>query len=355
MVKKGAVDANRVFLLSILGAQFLPFIPVLLGMTDIMALQFIVEVFLVLPAAIYLFMQKKSLKESIGLSRIKGKQLLLLIPTALCVDKIAELFNLLSQLFVKNEVSVYMTDLIIKYPFLVAFFVISVEPALCEEIVYRGVVYQGYRRGKILIAAFVSAFLFGMMHMNLNQFMYAFVIGILFALINEAVGSILPSMLIHMYINGKSVVLIYALIRFIKELRSRFEAAQLAGDTKMMELITELSQGVPFQSDNWMEEYMNSSDVSVASMLPGTFFWSIVAGIALFFLIRLLAKDAGRLQHMRAIFHSGKERYDSEYGEKTVLAAVEEQKSTKSSLFYFVTPCLIVGLGVCVVMMFLDF
>lgn len=359
MKKKGAVNANRVFLLSILGAQFLTLIPVLLGVQDIMMLQFLTEVFLVLPAAVYLILQKKSLKESIGVSAITIKQLLLLIPAALCVDKIAELFNLLSQLFTENEVSVYMADLITKYPFFVAFFVISMEPAICEEVVYRGVVYQGYRRGKILVAALVSAFLFGIMHMNLNQFVYAFMIGILFALINEAVGSIIPSMLIHMYINGKSVVLIYVLIQFINGLRGRFEAAELAGDTKTMDLIKELSQGIPFQSENWMEEYMMESDVSVTSLLPRTFFWSVVAAVALFFIIRTLAKDAGRLQHMKSIFRIGK--MEDTAPNQTEIVALEDGSGTaekpekKDSAFYFVTPCLVIGVLLCFVMMFLNF
>ena len=355
MKKRGAVFANRVFLLSILCAQFLIYGFVILGVSDIMALQFITEVLLVLPGVVFLLMQRKSIRESIGVRKISVKQLLLLIPIAICIDKIAELFNLLSQLFTQNEVGGYMADLVVKYPFLIAFFVIAVEPAVCEELVYRGVVYQGYRRGRILTAALVSALLFGLMHMNLNQFVYAFVIGVLFALVNEAVGSIVPSVLIHVYINGRSVVLLYVVINFLKELHNKYIAAELAGDTKTMELLKELSEGLPIQSENWLEEYLNSGTGEVVTMLPYTIVTSVIAVIVLFFLIRALARISGREEHLKAIFRqkqTAPAASETVSGDENPVAGGVQAEEQVSG-FYFVTPSLVIGVLICVVMMFL--
>ena len=55
-------------------------------------------------------------------------------------------------------------------------------------------------------AAFFTALMFGLLHMNINQMSYAIVMGILFFSLNEVTGSILSSMLVHFIINGISVV-----------------------------------------------------------------------------------------------------------------------------------------------------
>ena len=53
--------------------------------------------------------------------------------------------------------------------------------------------------------------MFGLMHMNLNQFVYAFVIGIAFGVLCEVTGSILPGFFAHLLINGSSTVSMYFL------------------------------------------------------------------------------------------------------------------------------------------------
>lgn len=89
---------------------------------------------------------------------------------------------------------------------------IAVIPALSEEIVYRGVILSGYREEDTSfkkIAA--SAFLFAALHMNFNQMSYAFVLGMLMAVLVELTGSILPSIWMHFCINGSSVFSVWQL------------------------------------------------------------------------------------------------------------------------------------------------
>lgn len=394
MKRRQAVMANRVFLLSVLCMElFTVAIALRLRATGSVnefwrfMLQFLSELFLVLPAAVYLILQKKSLKESVGLCKISWKQFLLLIPVAVCVDKIAEFFNLFSQLFTTNEIGGYVMEMVVEYPLFLVFFVIAVEPAICEELVYRGVVYQGYRRGRILVAAVVSAFLFGIMHMNLNQFVYAFAIGFIFAIVNEALGSILPSMLIHVYINGKSIVLVYAVIRYVNEIRRRYLAAELAGDLSLMENLKEKAPGIPIESADWLGEYLDQS-ADVKALLPEAAFWMVVSIVALFFLIRLLARSAGRERHLMEIFtfggrkqalgresvlengimtgdaegtatflgEDGTERVSGqgETARLTQADALDGSSEKKESPLYFITPSLIVGLLVCIGIMILQ-
>ena len=51
--------------------------------------------------------------------------------------------------------------------------------------------------------------MFALAHGNLNQFLYAFAIGLFFAYLVEASGSVYASMLAHMCLNTATVVLVY--------------------------------------------------------------------------------------------------------------------------------------------------
>ena len=86
---------------------------------------------------------------------------------------------------------------LIAYPFVVQLLIIAVLPACVEEFVFRGLIYHSYRKNGILGAAVLSGLVFGLMHLNINQLSYAAVMGIIFALLVEATGSMYSSMLAH--------------------------------------------------------------------------------------------------------------------------------------------------------------
>lgn len=87
----------------------------------------------------------------------------------------------------------------------------AVLPACVEEFMFRGVLFQTYRKSKMLPAIFLSSFMFGCMHMNLNQFIYAFALGVYLAFLVEATGSVFSSMLAHFTLNATSTVMSYFL------------------------------------------------------------------------------------------------------------------------------------------------
>ena len=121
------------------------------------------------------------------------------------------LINVISMLFVDNTV-VEMMEVILNIPFFLMLFLIAVVPATVEELVFRGIAYGGYRKsGTKFMAVMLSAFMFGVMHMNLNQAMYAFVIGVFLALLFEATNSIWSTMLFHFIYNAQSCCLMFFL------------------------------------------------------------------------------------------------------------------------------------------------
>lgn len=340
MKRKYALDANMVFLFSILASQLLIWAVAMLGVQDTMVLQILIEFFLVVPGIIYLIGQKRSIKESLGINPLTWKQWLLMIPLAICMVNVTEFINMVSQLFATNEVSGHMMDLILTYPFPVVFFSIAIMPMICEEIIFRGVVYQGYRRSGILRAILLSSFLFGIMHMNLNQFCYAFVLGILFCLVNEAVGSFLPSMLMHLFINGRSVVLMFGVVKLLGFFHEQYVEAKAAGDTMMVELIETATEGIPIESEQWLDAYLNTGldEIGLMHAILGSIPALLISIVGIVLILRYFLKSTGRTEHFRSIFRR-KESTEGEAVEKTSVVSVS----------------LLIGCAVCIYFMFAEF
>lgn len=155
----------------------------------------------------------------------------LLILFAFAIIPVLSFINCLSMLFTENVIAGTVGAITDKFPLLISLVAVAVIPALLEEWIYRGIFFLGYgmeNRGR---AALVSGLLFGLLHLNWNQFLYAFVMGVLFSIIVEAAGSIYASVLVHFWINGTSLVLTY-LMPGMKEAPARntiYEALPVYG------------------------------------------------------------------------------------------------------------------------------
>lgn len=78
---------------------------------------------------------------------------------------------------------------------------VCVVPALMEELVFRGAVLGSLRRFGDGIAVLGSAGLFGIMHGNLVQIPFAFMVGLILGYLVVHTGSMLPSILVHFFNN----------------------------------------------------------------------------------------------------------------------------------------------------------
>ena len=160
--------------------------------------------------------------EAAAFHKVKITTLLMIALCTFLVMPLVVVLNALSMFFADNAMASLQGD-IVDTPFPVMLFMIGIFGPFCEEFVFRGVIYRSYRRkeGKInserynnvcgggIRAILLSAFLFGLMHMNFNQMFYAFAMGILLALLVEAAGSLWASVFCHMFFNSIEVVLMY--------------------------------------------------------------------------------------------------------------------------------------------------
>lgn len=198
--------ANRLFLVSlIVEAAVIIFLQVTEFKLSTMSALVLNQLIMFLPALAFL-VGTKTKPGFIAHGRIKPvTPLLCVVFTGLCMPLIM-VVNMISMLFVENEANQIIGSLM-GLPGWLIILVVGILGPMNEEFLYRGVFYHSYRKtGRILAAMFMSAFLFGLMHLNFNQMSYAIVVGVMGVLLIEATGSIASSMIFHGCINTYNVI-----------------------------------------------------------------------------------------------------------------------------------------------------
>lgn len=91
-------------------------------------------------------------------------------------------------------------------PFLLLVLVIAVFPAIGEELLFRGFVYQSFRsKSKVITAVLASSAIFGIYHMSFIKFFTTAILGIVFAIALEYSNSIYIGMMMHFCNNAFSI------------------------------------------------------------------------------------------------------------------------------------------------------
>lgn len=280
------------------------------------------QVILVIPMMIYIIYTKQNILKVICFKKISPINIILAIILAYLINPLMTLLNAISLLFSTNVIDDKVTNVVENNPLFLSVFAIAVIPAIFEESVYRGIFFNEYRKVNPLKAIFLSGLLFGLMHMNLNQFIYAFAMGAIFAVVIEATGSILTSMIIHFVINGTSVFLIYAM--------------------PWIKAYAELVYG----KDKASEMFANSVKYSAETLIPIIMSYAVIAvftTILAILLLILMSKVEGRWEYFKGIF---KKR--ESLSEDAIEAHSYEKNKGKLGSF-----TLYVGIIICIILMIL--
>ena len=164
------------------------------------------EIVYLIPVLLCLLIGRDSIGKLIPHRAPRISTLLMTILFVLLLEPLMTCLNVITMLFSTNYVLEIRSDLsIISVP--LQLICIAVVPAVLEEFMFRGVFAGYYREKGILTAALLSGLVFGLFHLNFNQFGYAFALGVAFALLLEGTGSIFYGMFAHFLINGFSVII----------------------------------------------------------------------------------------------------------------------------------------------------
>lgn len=281
-------NVNRVFLITV--AVYLG-VSLLLGFVTTIRMSvnaglLLSQALVLLPSLIYCGIRRIPLGEVVPFRKMKFSVWILVVVCTYLMYPLLIVLNALTLFFVESGTTDLM-GIATQNHFLIATLLMAGVPAFVEEFVFRGMLFSTYKKSKLLPAVFLSAFLFGCMHLNFNQFLYAFALGIYLAFLVEATGSILSSMLAHFTINFTSVLMTYALPKLL----------QAAGG------------GLETQTPAPSGKFLSTMDEgSLLIMMIGVVFWAAIAlgttagGIGVYIAI---SKISGRWEHVKTMFRQG--------------------------------------------------
>lgn len=263
---------NRIYLITVLAIFGAGLFPIGKLFPSYAALLIFSQVIIALPSLFFLMTTKQNYVKVVSFKKVSWSNVALLVFFAFCMSNVMTFISASSKVFAKYSITDTLTKTAEENPFFISLICVAIIPAVFEESIYRGIFYQEYRKVNPLGAIFLSALLFGLLHGNLNQFSYAFIMGIVFAFVIEATDSILSTMIIHFVINGSSIVLLYA----IKRLIPNYEKLLLDTSEKL--------------------------DLTVSLVIRTYGISALIFGVSGYFIFMRIAKNCGRWEHIKQLF-----------------------------------------------------
>lgn len=97
------------------------------------------------------------------------------------------------------------------FDFVRVFFILAILPAVAEETLFRGAIQPVLKKGfgNRHAAIWVTAVLFGLLHMQFNAFLSIMALGVVLGYLREWSGSLWVPVLMHLINNGLIVILVY--------------------------------------------------------------------------------------------------------------------------------------------------
>ena len=137
--------ANWGFLGMVL-THFAVIIALLIGRVTSMGMMtnlFLSEMMLVIPAFAALLFSREKPNRVLCFHGLKFSSVLMVVVFTFLMGPLTTLLNAISMLFVDNAVT-DMSGQVLEYPFPVMLFMMAVFGPVCEELVFRGILYRGY-------------------------------------------------------------------------------------------------------------------------------------------------------------------------------------------------------------------
>jgi len=162
--------------------------------------------FLVVPPFLLAFIRKYDIKKTFRIKAPKPMEVLLMFvisPVMVIAGFCAGFIGLLAvkgifgRVYIGGEITdIFSKNLVISLLF------IAVLPAICEELLFRGMIQRGLERIGAGWSVFLSGLLFGLFHFDFQRLAAQTLIGLLSAYVVYRTGSIFNGMILHFCNNG---------------------------------------------------------------------------------------------------------------------------------------------------------
>ena len=173
-----------------------------------------------MPLLLYTFLISKNFKKTLkdtGFKQISVKMLLLTILIGIILyvlnTFIADFFASIISLLGFESLTSPEPVKFDYYTLLKELALSALVPAICEEVLHRGILlHAGKRQRNTRFCLIISSILFGLTHLNINQFFYATILGFLIGHVSLMAGSIYPAMILHFINNALSTYFYYGAV-----------------------------------------------------------------------------------------------------------------------------------------------
>ena len=298
-------EINIVFLVTVLISVIVPFLPLDFVAENPVAGVIFSQVILAFPAVVYMLVKRLPYAETVRFKKMKFTDMLLAVLFGILVQPVVTLINAISMVFSKNVTGVSIFNIAERVPLLVGLLLVAVLPAVLEETVYRGVFYNEYSKVNLWKAALLSGVMFGVMHGNINQFCYAAVLGIVFALLIEATGSIVSTMLVHFWTNASSVVVLYLYPKLYDFAKAYYNMYKEYGNEAMAVALENAFGDMTLPATEWARQLMDSTanlQLTMPQVLTLYGPQALIMGVLAFFVYKKLAVRNGNWDRICTCF-----------------------------------------------------
>ncbi|HAJ77508.1 MAG TPA: hypothetical protein DCO89_00370 [Clostridiales bacterium] len=181
--------------------------------------------------------------------------------------------------------------------FFAAIFHVALLPAICEELIFRGIITNGLKKYGTITAVVLSAVLFALMHQNLQQLIYQLFLGGVMAFVVIKAGSIIYTMILHFF-NNFTILLL----------------AHLSNEA-----------AIDYSDPKYAEYYSNAWNIIWPILLVIA---TIGATIGLLFLINYIVKKQNKKQAQKLVVTGAEDRSNLD-GSKNYSVVVSESEISK--------------------------
>ncbi len=179
-------------------------------------------VIFIIPMVVYIKKSGSKARSLLRLKHIKARYLPFVLLFALSTSIICALINIASTAILSNVIDISVTTSTVNFASDKAYVVVIasvIMPAVCEELLIRGVALSEYKKYGVAISVIMTSVVFALFHGNIITIPSLFVAGVFYAVLTHLFSSVWPAIICHIINNGIALF-VSANADFIKYLLS---------------------------------------------------------------------------------------------------------------------------------------
>lgn len=212
MSEKKRYISNRISLLLLSVLTLLLALDVFTGMflknlTNVEKMAIYVVIYII-PMAVYIRLARVKASKILGLSFVKFRYLPFILLFGLSTSIICALINAGSAALFSNLLDITPQETTVDFVSDRAFVLVITSvilPAVCEELLIRGIALSEYSRYGVSISVIMTSIVFALFHGNVTAIPALFVAGVFYAVLTHLFKSVWPAMICHLINNALSL------------------------------------------------------------------------------------------------------------------------------------------------------